>query len=174
MPAESGREWWDYLDAASRKVKIARYHAEKLDALLQSGAAATTVAVQAHFEGVLYALVAAWDKTEEGINLQFSLGLAQDDLHDALKEMPKSRLRSSLFKLYQSAIAADVRSIRRLAVHHSYKKTPRGPQLEVELPTGKAYGGSRTLIVYANAAVSHLESLEPLLDQLCQVAPSVK
>lgn len=156
----------EYLDAATRKMQIGRYHVGELRALLEARPSYASVAVQAHFEGVLYAFVAASDQLAEAINLQFALGLEQANLYDALERMPNSAIRRRLFRWHNSAIAADVRSIRRQAVHHHYKKTPQGPRLEVQPPRGKPYGGSRTLGEYATSAVSHLERLGPLVEQL--------
>jgi hypothetical protein len=160
-------DWSEYLAAAQRKVDIARFHAERLGASLGMGANNPTVEVQAHFEGVIYGFVASCDQVGEAINLAYDFGLKNANLQDALEQMPHSSLRSRLFRWQQAPIAADVRDIRRRAVHHHYEKTPNGPHLYVQVPSrARAYGGSRTLEVYAAAATDHLGQLEPLLDQL--------
>jgi hypothetical protein len=159
----------DYLDAANRKIEMARYHLDALRGELGDPKenSQASISVQAYFEGVLYVWVAAADQTAEAINLIYVLGLENPNLQLALEHMPDSKLRSRMFKWQQAPIAADVRDIRRRATHHHYEKTPEGPRLQVQDPTGaKPYPGSRSLEDYATAAVDHLENLRPFLRAL--------
>jgi len=78
--------WAQYLDAARRKVAIARYNAEMLQKVLSiddaSDRSMPTIAVQAHFEGVVVAVMAAVDQVAQAINSGLALGLHQDKLVD--------------------------------------------------------------------------------------------
>lgn len=45
----------DYLEAARRKIDIARYHRDRLhDELHRTGGSVVTIPIQAHFEGILF------------------------------------------------------------------------------------------------------------------------
>lgn len=49
--------WWEYLEAARRKIKIARYHLARLgaeEAALARRPEGVSIPAQASFEGVLY------------------------------------------------------------------------------------------------------------------------
>lgn len=120
-------DWWEYVDAAGRKILIASYHTEKLAALC--GETGALIAIQAHFEGVLFAFVAASDQTAEALNLMKGLEIHNPNLETVLNAYPEGPLRTQLFKWHNAPIAGDIRAIRRLAVHHHYEKTPQGPRL---------------------------------------------
>lgn len=162
--ARAGEDWIDYLEAMTRKLDLAQYHCDRLCEFLPVDPhPSSSVAVQAEFEGVLYAFVAASDQLAEVLNLTNHLGLENPNLQQALERLPISPLRKELFAWQQEPIAADVRNIRRRAVHHHYEKYPAGPRFEVQPPTtGKPYGGSRSLDDYAKAATSHLMKLRAL------------
>lgn len=57
------------------------------------------------------------------------------------------------------------RALRRLAVHHHYEKTSKGPRLDVQAVGRGHYDKSRALGAYATAATNHLALLGLLLDQ---------
>jgi hypothetical protein len=72
---ETTKEVAEYLEAARCKVKIARFHHEKPDATLAKYPPETIV-LQAHFEGLLYAVVAVFEKLVSG--LAVAAGLKAD------------------------------------------------------------------------------------------------
>jgi hypothetical protein len=167
----SDREGWrEYTKAARRKIRIAQYHLGSLEE--HEGAPGhyheeVPIPIQASFEGILYATIAASDQIAEAINVGFGLGLPQPTLQTALEAMPKSHLRSRLLEWQQAPIAADVRDIRRRATHHHYVKAPGAPRLEVQQPTSvRPYDGSRTLVEYGRAAVNHAVQLIDMLEEL--------
>jgi hypothetical protein len=59
--------WRDYCYAARRKIDIAEYHLECLRAQASQGRLELTIPVQAHLEGILFALVATADQMAEAI-----------------------------------------------------------------------------------------------------------
>jgi hypothetical protein len=162
-----GGSWRDYCDAALRKIDIAGYHLERLRAQASEGRLEPTIPVQAHLEGILFAFVAAADQVAEAINLGMKLNRGNPTLQEALEAIPRSPIRSRLFRWHQAPIAADVRDLRRRAIHHHYAKNPSGPTLVVQEPTGaRPYGGSRDLVSYGEAAVTHVRQLREELDGL--------
>jgi hypothetical protein len=167
-----GEGWQDYCKAAQRKIDIAGYHLECLRAQVGEGrlGQAVPVAVQAHFEGVLFAFVAAADQVAEAINLGMKLGLRRpnSNLKRVLEAMPPSPIQSRLSGWHDAPIAADVRDLRVRATHHHYAKTPSGPRtLVAQEPTRrKPYGGSRELVSYGEAAVTHVGRLRGEVDGL--------
>lgn len=161
----------EYLHAAGRKIKIAIYHQEALRDLLERWtprAGPLPIAMQAHFEGVLYAFIAAADQLAEGI--EFSLGRGGDrpNLDRVLQGLPDGGPWRQLREWDDAAIVKDVRAIRRRATHHHYQKVLRGFQVEVELPPTPVYDGLRTLGEYTAAAVAHLRQLEAILEAVEQ------
>jgi hypothetical protein len=165
-----GEGWRDYCDAALRKIEIAGYHLECLRAQATQGRLdqAVPIPVQAHFEGMLFAFVAAADQVAEAINLGMKLGRGRPDLKKVLETMPRSPIQSRLSEWYEAPIVADVRDLRRRATHHHYAKTPSGPRtLVAEEPTRAGpYGGSRELVLYGEAAITHVGRLREVLGSL--------
>lgn len=104
--------------------------------------------VQAHFEGVLYSVIAASEQVDEATECRSA-----------------RTLRCNLEAWRQEPIFKDVRAVRNKATHHHYRKTPAGPKLEVQ-ELSNPYGGSRALDVYSQAACDHLRRLLPLLDEI--------
>lgn len=158
----------EYLFAVARKIEIARYHLERLAEELGPGGGALlgdhpTIAVQAHFEGVLTAAVGASDQLAEGLNLGLDLRIAQANLHRVLEAMSHSRLRERLEQWQHRSLAADYREVRRLVTHHWSVKTVDGPQIEVQRVLSSEYDGPRDLGNYARAVVDHLVELEGVL-----------
>ncbi len=145
----AGNKVKEYLIAARRKVQIAEYHLGCLRSALAAAAERSdksSVPVQAHFEGVLYSVIAAADQVKEATK-------------------PGSTFRCNLEEWQQEPIFKDVRAVRRNATHHHYRKTPTGRRLEVQ-ELSNPYGGSRELDTYSKAAYDHLRRLLPLLGEI--------
>jgi hypothetical protein len=165
-------QWAQYLYAAHRKVRVANYHLGKLLEALAKTPDVVTIAVQAHFEGVIMSDVAASYGVAGAVNHGLRVGLKRRDVN--LKEVldrvsPDCRGFRGLRRWHDAPIAADARAIRNLAAHHHYVKSPTGERIEVQPPPGDAaYHGSRELVEYCSAVVDHLGRLEPLLDGLAE------
>jgi hypothetical protein len=157
----------EYAIAARRKLLIAHYHLGMLTdpVLVKDDGSAVLVATQAHFEGVLYAFIAAGDQVAELLNLGFNLGLGHANLWGIIKVMPDSALRDRLSTWQETPIAVDARGLRRRATHHHYRKTPLGSRLEAQEIQGSPYQGSRILDEYAQAVVAHLDAFAPLIKE---------
>jgi hypothetical protein len=157
-------KWQEYLEAARCKIKIADYHFNWLTAEAAQGQFYTaTIPIQAHFEGLLYAFVAATDKAGAAIDSLMRLDVGST----ALAEM--CSLKDQLSGSRSTPIATDVRKLRNLATHSYYKKVPDGSGLKVQELTGRdqsSYRGSRDLVEYGKAAVDHLHALTRILEQL--------
>lgn len=140
----------EYLTAARRKVQIAEYHLKCLRSALTASKRLNelSVPVQAHFEGVLYSVIAVSKQVDQATE------------HRSMKIF-----RRKLEAWQQEPIFEDVRLVRNMATHEYYRKTPTGPTLEVQEPR-TPYGGPRALDVYSEAACDHLHRLLPLLDEM--------
>ena len=150
---------------------ITRFHLTSLELELEFGdprGEQVPIAVQAHFEGILHAFIAAWDQVREAINIAFSLDLGRHGR--AVEEMPESPLRTSLHDWERVRIALDARDIRKRATHHHYVKTPGALRVEVQPPAlpVQPYGGPRDLVEYGKAVVDHATRLRLLLDDMAQ------
>jgi hypothetical protein len=145
------QHWREYLGAARRKIAIAEYHLGALEhhlKLLSPPYGSVPIAVQAHFEGILYAFVAAADQMAEVTSRPADPGV-----------------RNHMDQWRNSSIYVDVRDIRVRATHHHYAKVLGGLRLEVQPPLKHPpYEGSRVLVKYASAAVAHLRKLGPVID----------
>lgn len=168
--------WQEYLFAANRKIAIAHYHLNQLRQELDAGSTEPLFAgqlapipVQAHFEGVLYAFIAACDQVAEGINLGLGLGWGRSYFDRAIRMVPTAAVRESLRHWNDAAITADVRAVRKLCTHHHYDKTPTGNGWIVDVANVNAYAGSRELVMYCTATVEHLNLLGPLIDEIGQL-----
>jgi hypothetical protein len=158
--------WAEYLSAAGRKIRVARYHRDVLETLLGATPypVSPPIAIQAHFEGVLYAFVATTDQLAEAIELGLGGGGNRRTLDQVLTRLPRVSPWEELRAWSASPIVRDVRGIRKKATHHHYRKTPRGIQLEVEALAASGYEGPRTLREYTSAAVKHLGELQAILE----------
>jgi hypothetical protein len=152
-----------YLDAAHRKVEIAKYHLERLVVLLESRPQPTEnryppVDVQAHFEGVLFAIKAEIDQVTEMISKAFGWPYIR-----ALEQASKSVL-PELKPWLDDPLFNELNELRRLAAHHSYVKRPSGPQAcwRVE-EVGSSYMGARNLDAYCKAVVQYGDNLIKLV-----------
>ena len=165
-----GETWQAYCEAAEKKVAIAAYHQRRLEEALTESSHPTVV--QAHFEGVLQATIAAADQLAEAISRRLALALDNANLQMAAEAMPTSTVRKALFKWIQRPIGADVRELRRRATHHYYWKTRGGPRPSVQRPVdAKPYGGPRDLVSYGQAVVAYAESLTQLIEKFRQLRP---
>lgn len=171
-------DWQSYLSAAHRKVEIASYHLGCLATLLdtaveQEFSELPPIDVQAHFEGVLFSVMAAASQVEEAIK--------------RAKGLPPSTERFKVWKLisscrvkewYSCALGKDLQALRNAAYHRSYEKArknecwlvqePLAPTREVRARRDKSgrYEGSRELRDYCEAAVNYGDVLVELIPEL--------
>lgn len=143
---ERAKQMKEYINATKRKVEIAEYH---LGCLLSALAAwkppdEPSVPIQAHFEGILYSVIAASEQVKKVTDCE-----------------PARIFRCDLNEWLQESIVEDIRAVRNKATHHHYQKAPAGLRLEVQKVS---YDGPRALNVYSEAACEHLRRLRPLLD----------
>ena len=159
----------EYLRAVQRKIEVAQYHLSSLETCL-SGKSATgsepSVEAQAHFEGVLFAAVAAEDQLAETINIGLKLELGHPSLQKVLEAARAWDLAGDLNRWRQERIAADYREVRRLMTHHWSRKTVQGPIIEVQEVARGEYRGDRELSAYARAVVTQLGRLEEILPRV--------
>ena len=159
----------EYLRAVDRKIEVAHYHLSSLEALL-NGRSATgsepSIEVQAHFEGLLFAAVAAEDQLAETINIGLKLELGHPSLQKVLEAARGWDLAGNLNRWRQERIAADYREVRRLMTHHWSRKTARGPIIEVQEVARGEYPGDRELSSYARAVVAQLDRLGEILPRV--------
>lgn len=171
MAEDSAPHWDAYLTAVRRKIDIAIYHLNRLATeLALSNPPAVPTPVQAHFEGILYSFVAVEDQLAEGLRSAYSTNARHRRLRDAVGRMPESEMRRRLSIWNDAKLVADVHAIRVRATHHHYEKDPHGGHWVVEEPTRvPPYGGSREILAYGEAAVTHLRQLEPEIDNLAAI-----
>lgn len=157
---ETRAEWQACLDAAERKIKIAAYHLEHLNQVLVSskdvGDNLPSIAVQAHFEGVVVSVIAAIDQVVYVAKSAFGLPLSQVDI-------PEVKI------WYENKLGVDLRCIRVRMVHYSYKKKPLNIVWVVEPVEQSKYAGSRELAPYASAALEYGIALCALFPQIKQL-----
>ncbi len=167
MP-RSRDDWRRYLEAARRKVSIARYHTdclEKQDTSAAGGAmVAPSIPVQAHFEGVIMSLMAAVDQVAQAVNNALRLGLKPQKLVEEAFAVLSLAIPEVDF-WFKDPIGRDLRRIRVRMIHYSYSKTPQGGRWVVE-SADTDFKGSRELVAYARAGVEYLERLKSLFPQV--------
>jgi hypothetical protein len=164
-----------YLDAALNKLEVAAYHQTRLADRLRSGEAAR-VEVQAYFEGLLYAGVAATDQVAEVLNRAFALRLERPNLRRALGGLAGQSLdqdaEALIFDFRRWLRRAEVREagkVRWRATHHFYPKSVRDGiwQYEASDGIGVEEGGSVGLL--AEKYASDLHGLSDLVERLARV-----
>jgi hypothetical protein len=162
-PAPSETEdWHEYIRAAERKVRIARYHLERLQEL-PPDISQPSIGQQAHFEGVITAFVGAMEQVAGAIYEAGGGGRDWPKLTPMLNWIHTLPVRDQLEEWNGQAIVRDVSRIRNRAAHRYYSKADG----EVQKPLGGTdYDGSRQLLPYCSAVVRHLECLAPLLARL--------
>ena len=155
-------DWSGYIEAAQRKIRIARYHLERLQELHDEGVD-PSIPQQACFEGVITAFVGATEQVAGAIHVASGASGAAPPLTQKLSRMPVLLVNKELERWNGHAIVRDVRSVRNRAAHRHYSKIG----LRVQKPTGGTdYAGSRKLVPYCLAVVEHLECLAPLVAEL--------
>jgi hypothetical protein len=162
-------DWRDYIDAARRKISIASFHADQLDrALSQTYPGANgrpPIVVQAFFEGVVIAVIAAIDQVAQATNSALRLGLLPGNLFERAFQEIEALVPE--FKAWrENPIGVDLRRVRTRMMHYSYMKSPSGqPSWKVESANDN-YRGSRELSHYAKAAVEYADELRILSGKL--------
>jgi hypothetical protein len=161
--------WRELTHAAARKIAIAEYHQQRLVIELEAAARSSIdsippIPVQAHFEGVVIAVMAAVDQTAAAVNQALNLRLPQRELVKGAFGELGQRL-PAIRSWYSEDIYADVRELRVRVIHYSYAKNPGAPRWVVE-SVGSPYQYSRDLLDYATAASQHGRRLGELLDNV--------
>lgn len=164
-------DWTNYIDAAHRKVRIAEFHCEQLNRVLEKGQGPFSdcpeIPIQAYFEGVVVATVSAVDQVAQAANSALNLHLTAGNLFDGSFTSIESLVPESK-KWREQPMGRDLRRLRVRMVHYSYTKSPDG-QLTWQVETvGSNYGGSRDLSRYAEAAVAYARELGIIADKLAQ------
>jgi hypothetical protein len=161
-------DWRDLITAARRKLEIATFHLGRLRAELKSpglgGSELPPIPVQAHFEGVLIALMAAVDQVAEATNFALRLGLRPAGLVAGAATELGNRL-PDVRSWFGQEIYSDLRRIRVRAVHYTYTKSPSLARWRVE-SAETSYRGSRELLEYATAGVEHGKQFACLLNSI--------
>lgn len=162
--------WNRYLEAANRKVEIAKYHFRFLLDGLQANEVPQDgmpgVPVQAHFEGLVVSVMAAVDQVAQAINSGLRMSLPPDQLVDAaFNEIGEAV--PDLKRWYEESIGRDLRRIRTRMIHYSYLKLQGDSGWTVE-PVGIDYPGSRELKEYSAEAIRYGERLVATFDALQQ------
>jgi hypothetical protein len=144
------QDWREFLNAAPRKVKIAQYHLENLRSALTPCPPADTgglppIDVQAHFEGVLFAVIAAASQIEEAVRYAKRLG------RDASRRKILESISHEEFRQwYRSPLSRDLQAIRNAGFHRSYEKSHVGERWFVnERPRPKS---TRRISVHENSS----------------------
>jgi hypothetical protein len=171
--------WRHYLDAVERKLQIAQFHKERLSAELGCLREARgfddlpPITVQAHFEGVVTALMGAVDKVAEAAHkvakLTGRLGEGKKKWHNSElleRGLPFiGNLVPAIETWRNQPLLADMREVRRRAIHHVSTKRAT-PEWAIE-SVGPGYNQSRELSNYAKACVNLGEQLRKLMPEIC-------
>jgi hypothetical protein len=161
-----------YLNAAFNKIDVAEYHNHCLTVALGSGEA-ERVEVQASFEGILYAGVAATDQVAEVLNRGFELQLNRPNLKVAVAVLRERELDESSRQLVtdfatwlEQTIVKEAALVRVRATHHYYPKEIRAglwiyeASDEIEVSEGGLVGD------LTDSYVGALESFRDLIQRL--------
>jgi hypothetical protein len=168
---DTGREASELLTGALRKVAIAQYHARELGRALED-ANPYEIALQAHFEGLVYAGISAEEK------LTIALGRLADTRTDKDTKLLFRRLleREETAELGAQirdwighreggkTLPDEARTLRNAATHRFYDK--RGGEhgewhYEVEDRPGHFVDG--LVLEFSEAYAGHVERLEPII-----------
>jgi hypothetical protein len=156
-----------HLEATQRKAQIATYHLSRFEELLDPTPPPQQLSIpmQAHFEGVVVATMAAVDQVVQAAKsvLKFKLGKNDDLVNKAFETLSSSL--PQIGDWFGDPIGRDLRSIRTKMVHYAYRKTTNSPRLqwEVQRAATQQQEGSRELTAYARAAVSYIDRLTSFL-----------
>jgi hypothetical protein len=165
------RTWPQYCYAVRRRVQIAEMHLAKLERVLfavqPTSYPAPSVAVQAHFEGILFAFIAAGDKVAHAVNSGWKLGIGYVSLAAVIRNQAwDCPTKTCLHEWHADPLHEDVRLIRNLAMHSHYEKDGRHLTFKVQRHGRNSYAESRELGTYATSVVGHLQNLERILAAL--------
>lgn len=158
------------LTGALRKIAIASYHARELARVIEEGNV-YEIALQAHFEGLLYAGVSAEEKlastlsdlaeTESGADTKLLVRrlLSQNDTAE-LGRLLRDWLRH---REMDRTLADEARTLRNLATHHFYDKRggERGEWHYAAEDRGQYLDG--LVLDFSEAYARHVERLEPII-----------
>ena len=161
-----------YLDAALNKLEVASYCQSRLSAELESGEA-LRVEVQAYFEGMLYAGVAATDQMAEVANRAFALELSRPNLRASLEALRSRRLDpetaglvTALDRWRRKPTVREAGTVRWRATHHYYPKEPRAGAWFYEASDGIGIEEGGSVGLLAEAYVRELQGLRDLIWRL--------
>jgi hypothetical protein len=163
-------DWKAYLTAARRKCEVSDYFARRLAAVLRDvdhHSELPPIPVQAYFEGVVIASMAAVDQIAQAVNKALRLRLSPDRLVGQAFEKLVA-LVPDLKPWFDETLGVDLRRIRTRIIHYSYVKSPDAkspPRWRVE-SAGTSYSGSRELLDYAAAAAEYAARLRGLTDTI--------
>jgi hypothetical protein len=160
----------ELLTGALRKIAITAYHARELARVLEEGNV-YEIALQAHFEGLLYAGVSAEEKlasalsglveTESGADTKLLMRrlLSQNDMAE-LGEMLREWLRH---REMDKTLADEARTLRNLATHRFYDKRggERGEWHYAAEDRGQYLDG--LVLDFSEVYARHVERLEPII-----------
>ncbi|MGO9603526.1 MAG: hypothetical protein ACLQAT_09040 [Candidatus Binataceae bacterium] len=161
------KSWQQYLSAARRKVEVAVYHLERLRGFLNTDPGPdqwgqSPIEVQAHFEGILFSVVAAEEQAKEAISRGYDVS--------AKKERAKAyqKVLSAIPRLsdwWKNPLGKDIRCVRNLLTHHYYKKIPANECWVVQKVNSR-YRGGRELREYCEATVNYGKELIDLIPDI--------
>jgi hypothetical protein len=114
-----------------------------------------SVPVQAHFEGVLYSIIAASDQVGAALDARCGEDGWKQTLGKVLSQMPPTPRQEKLIQWDQGPVMRDVRALRVQATHHHYEKYPLVDRPRPSARDGEGYKGSRHLLDYCRVAVQH-------------------
>jgi hypothetical protein len=159
--------WLSYLDAAERKVAIGEYHVVRLIAELKGGRSQDgrpPIPIQAHFEGVVIAVMAAVDQVAQATNVACGLHLKPQELVSGAFERLGAEV-ATIREWFNDPLGLDLRQIRTRMAHYSYEKRPRRWCWVIE-EANPRYLGTRELGPYARNALEYGRRLVGELPQI--------
>jgi hypothetical protein len=182
IPGDATRteEAAEYLEAARCKVAIAGFHHEKLEQTLRAYPPDKT-ALQAHFEGLFYAGVAAFEKLIPG--LAVLIGFAESarpaEVIAQLKTVAESHAIGRELELWTYArshhatvIWDEANDIRNAATHRFYDKQ-QGPPGHFAYSVAQAYRIRRRrdgmLAEFSQEWIAHVRELLPIIEGACEL-----
>ena len=172
-------DWGAWLDAARRKIAIARYHQDLLDRLEYPGAYDyVEIPIQAHLEGILFSVSAASDQVARALNDAEALRIAprRANLSNVLERLATAEgqgwspdlemLLGELAAWNDEPLIADARALRNRAGHSHYDKQSGRYEILIADDGHNAYQGSRDVLIYCHDLVTHLRELDGLVERL--------
>lgn len=164
----SQSNWKEYIDAAHRKINIAKFHCEQLNIALQQENRLDerpSIPIQAYFEGVVVAMVAAIDQVAQAANSALQLHLLPGNLFNgAASEIERYVPEFKTWR--EQPIGRDLRRLRTRIVHYSYDKSSNGRLSWLVETTSSNYTGTRDLSGYAMAVVAYAHELDDLAQKI--------